>query len=63
MDQKDHDILIRLEEKVDGVGEDIQEVKKWENNHLEHHRKYMYFAFTTCVGLILTLAILIIKLT
>ncbi len=61
MDQKDHDILIRLEEKVDGVGENVKKIDTWCYNHDAHHSKYTYFALTACVGLIITLGILIIK--
>lgn len=55
MTTKDDERLIRVETI-------LLELKKDFDNHLQDHKKYMYFAFTTAIGLIITLAILIIKL-
>ena len=39
----------------------VQQQEKSFSNHLEHHYKYTFFAWTTAVGLIITLIIMIIK--
>lgn len=50
----DRDLLIRLEVI-------LKELKLDFDNHLTDHKKYMYFAYSTCVGLIITLIVLLIK--
>lgn len=40
----------------------VKELKQDFDNHLEHHRRYTYFAFTTSIGLIITLIVLLLKL-
>ena len=53
-EQSDHDRLICIDVKV-------SELKNQFTNHLQDHKKYMYFAWMTSVGLIVTLITLIIK--
>jgi hypothetical protein len=52
--------IARIEVKIDNTHEDIQEIKKWESNHLEHHRKYTYFALTTAIGAIVALIMMLL---
>ena len=54
MDDKDHDILIEV--KII-----LKELKVDFDNHLQDHKKYMYFAYSTAIGAIITLAITLIK--
>lgn len=54
MNDQDHDILIRLEVI-------LKELKVDFDNHLQDHKKYMYFAYSTAIGAIVTLAITLIK--
>lgn len=50
----DHDLLI---ESVTI----LKELKVDFDNHLTDHKKYMIMAWTTCIGLVITLAITLIK--
>ncbi len=50
----DHDLLIE-------VHTILKELKVDFDNHLQHHRKYMYLAWSTAIGAIITLAITLIK--
>ena len=40
---------------------DVKWIKKMFDNHLEHHKIYMYLTLSTCLGLIITLVTLILK--
>lgn len=51
----EHDILIRMEVI-------LNELKRDFDNHLTDHKKYMIMAWSTCIGLVVTLGILILKL-
>lgn len=51
----DHDLLIRINIKLDELKLDFE-------NHLTDHKKYMAMAWSTAVGLIATLSVLLIKL-
>jgi len=55
-EQTDHDLLICIDAK-------LKELKKAFDNHLEHHFRYSFYAFTVCVGLIITLIVLLLKLS
>jgi len=48
------DRLLVIEEKLD-------ELKAQFENHLEHHFKYSFYAFTVCIGLIITLIVLMLR--
>jgi hypothetical protein len=50
------------DERLAVIETTLKELKLDFDNHLQDHKKYMYFAFTTCIGLILTLIVLILKL-
>ena len=50
----DHDLLICIDTK-------LKDLKEHFENHLSEHKKYMYFAFTTTIGLIITLILVLIK--
>jgi len=39
----------------------LKELKADFDNHLQDHKKYMIMAWTTCIGLVITLAITLIK--
>jgi len=55
MDTKnDHDNIIEIKTI-------LKELKKDFNNHLQDHKKYMYLAFFTAIGAIVTLAITLLK--
>ncbi len=47
--------LARIEEKLDDLKLDFE-------NHLTDHKKYLFLAWSTAIGLITTLMVLIIKL-
>lgn len=55
MIDNDHDLLIE-------VVTILKELKKDFDNHLQDHKKYMIMAWTTCIGLVITLVTLILKL-
>ena len=50
----DHDLLIAMNEKLD-------ELKKDFENHLQEHKRYMYMAWSTGIGLIITLIVMLLK--
>ncbi len=52
----DHDLLIEMNTI-------LKELKRDFDNHLTDHKKYMIMAWSTCIGLVITLSILILKLT
>lgn len=54
MEQTDHDKLICIDAKLS------QLVKNFEN-HLTHHFKYSFYAWTVAIGLIITLIVLLIS--
>lgn len=54
-EQSDHDLLIRLDEKLDGLTTQF-------TNHLKHHFRYNILAWTIALGAIVTLAVALIKL-
>ena len=51
----DHDLIIE-------INTIIKELKKDFDNHLKDHKKYMFMAWTTSIGLIITLVTLLIKM-
>jgi len=50
----DHDLLTEINIK-------LEELKEQFSNHLQDHKKYMVMAWSTCIGLVITLIILLIK--
>ena len=50
----DHDLLIENNTI-------IKELKKDFENHLQDHKKYMYLAWSTTIGVVVVLAITLIK--
>ena len=40
---------------------DVKWIRRDFENHLTDHKKYMVMAWTTCIGLVITLAIIILK--
>lgn len=52
--KSDHDILIRLDERV-------ERIDKWCSNHDTHHFRYNILAWSVAAGAIVTLAIALIK--
>ena len=55
MDAKEHDILIELRVI-------LTELKRDFENHLQDHKKYLYLAWSTTIGVVVVLAICLIKL-
>jgi len=53
--QTDHDLLMRIDERLENIETGF-------DNHLEHHFHYAFYTFTVCVGLIITLIVLLLKL-
>ena len=53
--QTDHDLLVRIDERT-------TRLEKWATNHTEHHFKYSFYAWTACIGLIITLIVLLLKI-
>jgi hypothetical protein len=53
--QSDHDLLIRVDEKLDGLIGQF-------SNHLKHHFRYNILAWTIALGAIVTLAIALLSL-
>jgi len=53
--QTDHDLLIRIDER-------LKDIEIGFTNHLSHHFRYSFYAWTACVGLIITLIVLLLKL-
>ena len=51
----DHDLLVE-------VNTILKELKTDFDNHLRDHKKYMFMAWTTSIGLIVTLITLLIKI-
>ncbi len=51
----DHDLLITINVKLDTLNTSF-------TNHLHDHKKYMIMAWSTCIGLVTTLTILILKM-
>jgi len=54
-EQSDHDLLIRIDER-------LKDIETGFTNHLSHHFRYSFYAWTACVGLIITLIVLLLKL-
>ena len=54
--QSDHDLLLRIDERLENIETGF-------NNHLDHHFRYAFYAWTACVGLIITLIVLLLKLS
>ena len=54
-DQADHDLLVRIDERT-------ARLEKWATNHSEHHFRRELAAWTACIGLIITMIILLLKL-
>lgn len=54
-EQSDHDLLIRVDEKLDGLITQF-------SNHLKHHFRYNILAWTVALGAIVTLTVALIKL-
>jgi len=55
MEDSDHDLLIKVNVKQDMLMNQF-------NNHLKHHRVYTLLAFSTSLGLIVSLILVIVKL-
>ena len=53
--QTDHDLLVRVDERLENIEVGFA-------NHLEHHFRYAFYAWTACIGLIITLIILLLKI-
>lgn len=53
-EMNDHDLLIE-------INTILKELKVDFDNHLKDHKKYLYLAFSTAIGAIVTLAITLIK--
>lgn len=51
----DHDLLVEMNTI-------LKELKLDFDNHLQDHKKYMFMAWTTSIGLIITLVTLLIKM-
>lgn len=49
------ELLIEMEQDLKFLRRDFE-------NHLAHHAKYTYLAFSTLIGMVITLIILIIKM-
>ena len=54
MTDKDRQLLIE-------VHSDVKLLRKDFENHLQDHKKYMLMAWTTCIGLIITLVTILLK--
>lgn len=50
----DHDLLVEVKTI-------LKELKKDFENHLQDHKKYMYLAWSTTIGVVVVLAITLIK--
>ena len=50
----DHDIIVEMNIKLD-------ELKLQFSNHLRHHFQYSFYIFTVCIGLIVTLVVLLLN--
>jgi hypothetical protein len=55
INQTDHDLLLRIDERLETVEKNL-------TNHLDHHFRYSFYAWTACIGLIITLIMLLSKL-
>ena len=55
MTNEEKTILIKIQT-------DVEWLKKGFDNHLEHHKTYMYLTLSTCIGLVITLLTLILKI-
>lgn len=51
----DHELLIRIDERTKTFEQQM-------TNHLQDHKKYMIMAWSTCVGLVITLIAMILKM-
>ena len=51
----DHDLLIRIDERTIAFERQME-------NHLRDHKKYMVMAWSTCIGLVITLVVLLLKI-
>ena len=54
-DDGDHDLLIEMDTT-------LKELKIQFTNHLQHHSQYLFYAFSVCIGLIVTLITLLITI-
>lgn len=50
----DHDLLVEVKTI-------LKELKRDFENHLQDHKKYMYLAWSTTIGVVVVLAITLIK--
>jgi len=55
MEKTDHDLLIEVNERTKTIETGLF-------NHLSDHKKYMVMAWSTSIGLIITLLTLLIKI-
>ncbi len=53
-EKTDHDLLIEVNERTKSIEIGL-------SNHLSDHKKYMIMAWTTCIGLVITLITLLVK--
>lgn len=56
VEDSDHDLLIEMNTI-------LSEMKVQFTNHLQHHSQYLFYSFTVCVGLIVTLITLLITMS
>ena len=50
-----------VEERLGRIEERLDNIERNQSNHLEHHFRYTMYAWTTAIGLIITLIIMILK--
>lgn len=54
MTDDDHDLLIRIDERTERLETHFE-------NHLNHHRAYTYLAWSTAIGMIVALIIMLVR--
>ena len=57
----DHDLLMRIDVKLEEVKSDQKELKGDFKNHLSHHFKYNIMAWSAAIGAIISLILLLCR--